>query len=264
MTPARGAAHSARMARRLPDYGLDAPGVVRLLVAATVAGAVLGFVLPRFLPSLEIATAGRGVRFGITGAFRMLTLVCGVEAAWMIWGSRVGKRRARERLLDRVALTGGERVLDVGCGRGLLMIGAARRLPHGSAIGIDLWSAHDLSANSAAAALANARAEGVEDRVQVHTADMRELPFADASFDAVVSSLAIHNVSGADGRRQALAEIARVLKPGGRLAIQDIGRTGAYARDLRALGFERVVHGAPTPLIFPPPRLVTALKPAAR
>jgi ubiquinone/menaquinone biosynthesis C-methylase UbiE len=65
---------------------------------------------------------------------------------------------------------------------------------------------------------------------------MRALPFPDASFDVVVSSLAIHNIRSNDDRRKAVAEALRVLKPGGRLAIADIRATSHYERALEALG----------------------------
>ena len=78
--------------------------------------------------------------------------------------------------------------------------------------------------------------EGVADRVELQTADMRKLPFEDGSFDVVVSSLAIHNVPGAGERAKALREAARVLKKGGRLMIADIRHTSDYARELEACG----------------------------
>jgi ubiquinone/menaquinone biosynthesis C-methylase UbiE len=67
---------------------------------------------------------------------------------------------------------------------------------------------------------------------------MRQLPFADSSFDVVVSSLAIHNVSGAGERARALREAVRVLKKGGKLAIADIRHTGVYASELEACGLK--------------------------
>jgi SAM-dependent methyltransferase len=114
-------------------------------------------------------------------------------------------------------------VIDVGCGRGLLAIGAARRLgPDGTVVGVDLWRAADLAGNHPAAAVENARKEAVSDRVRIVTGDMRALPLADRSVDVVLSSLAIHNVKGETGRTCAIAEIARVLQPGGIVVIQDL------------------------------------------
>ena len=147
----------------------------------------------------------------------------------MLWDSKVGKVRSRERLLQRIGWTGKEQVLDVGCGRGLMLIGAAKRLTTGRAVGIDLWQAQDLSGNRPEATLENARREGVADRVEVQTGDMRKMPFGDNTFDVVVSRAAIHNLYDAEARAQAISEIARVLKPGGQALIEDIRHLQEYA-----------------------------------
>jgi ubiquinone/menaquinone biosynthesis C-methylase UbiE len=158
-------------------------------------------------------------------------------AAWMLFGSLVLKLRARDRLLDRLALRGGERVLDVGCGRGLLVIGAAKRLPRGHAVGLDMWRAADQAGNDPAVTRANAVAEGVAERVTLETGDMCRMPFVEGEFDAVVSSYAIHNVPSAAARAQAVREIARVLKPDGRVELLDIAHAKDYARVLGEAGF---------------------------
>ena len=163
-------------------------------------------------------------------------------------------------MLDGLGLTGQENLLDVGCGRGLLLIGAARRLPNGRAVGVDLWSQVDLSGNSASATLANAAAEGVPERVEVHEGDMRKLPFADASFDTVVASLSIHNIYNGEGRRKAIQEIVRVLKPGGKVALMDIRQVREYAAGLRGAGMNDVKVSGLGFWIFPPVRTVTARK----
>src|SRR5206468_8356261 len=89
---------------------------------------------------------------------------CLAMGTWMVWTSKVGKVRERERLLVRLPWTGDERVLDVGCGRGLMLVGAAKRLTTGRATGIDIWQAEDLSGNRPEATLDNAQREGVADR----------------------------------------------------------------------------------------------------
>jgi len=234
---------------RRADYGLDAPGVVRTLGALGAALVVAGIVLFMRGSGGSAHTLGR-IALWMGGSWVAAALL-------MVASSRAGKLRARDRLLDRLALRGDETVLDVGCGHGLLLIGAARRLPSGHAIGIDLWSQKDQAANSAEATLANADAEGVRERVEVRNGDMRELPFADASIDAVVSSLAIHNVPSSADRARALAEIVRVLKPGGRIGVLDIAHIDEYARVLRDLGCT-VDRVALVPTIFPPTRELTA------
>lgn len=146
----------------------------------------------------------------------------------MVWSSKVGKVRKRERLLDYLTWMGNEQVLDVGCGRGLMLIAAAKRLKTGNAVGIDKWQQEDLLNNRPEATLQNARLENVADRVEVKTADMRQLPFGDESFDVVLSCAAIHNLYNASERAKAISEIARVLKPGGRALIDDIRHLQEY------------------------------------
>jgi len=204
-----------------PDYGLDAPPVIRNLALAAIALAVGAQLLPHRLMWFAWGTGA----------------LCGVEAAVMVWASRVGKIRQRDRLLDQVQWPGVSHVLDVGCGRGLLAIGAARRLgSDGTVVAIDLWQAADLAGNHPGAALENARMEAVSDRVRIVTGDMRALPLTDRSVDVVLSSLAIHNVQGEAGRTRAIAEIARVLKPGGVVVIQDFQNIRRYAAELRSRG----------------------------
>jgi arsenite methyltransferase len=165
-----------------------------------------------------------------------------------------------DRMLASLPWRGDEQVLDVGCGRGPFLIGVAKRLTTGRATGVDIWESRDLSNNTAEAALANAKAEGVNGRVKIETADARTLPFAAASFDVVVSSLAIHNIVPREERLRALREIARVLKPGGYLAIFDIFHTGEYAKALEKLEF-RDIHLSPMTFLWcVPTRSLTARK----
>ena len=131
-----------------------------------------------------------------------------------------GKLRIWERELDRVGLHGDEQLLDLGCGRGAVLIAAARRLPTGRAVGADLWT-RDQSGNCPEVTLANAAAAGVADRVEVRTADMTALPFPDGSFDVVTSAMAIHNIPSPEGHYRAVEEAMRVLRPSGQLLIAD-------------------------------------------
>ena len=67
--------------------------------------------------------------------------------------------------LDKIPWRGDERVLDVGCGRGLLAVGAAHRMSSGTVTGVDVWNRQAVSDNRAGSVLENAAIEGVQDRV---------------------------------------------------------------------------------------------------
>lgn len=206
------------------------------LWAGTAAGLWSGTVrIPLGADELRVVLAPAGIWIGAA---------CLAMALWMIWSSKVGKVRERERLLDTLVWRGDEQVLDVGCGRGLMLIGAARQLASGHATGIDLWRTEDLAGNAPEATLANAAAEGVRERVSLETGDMCALPFGDASFDVVLSQAAVHNVPEAAGRRRAVEEMARVLRPGGTILLADIRNLGDYADALRGQGLEARVEGS--------------------
>ena len=218
-----------------PDYGLDAPGAVRNLFIAAGAGLLVRLSVAAHLWSGKLTLGPLSLNLAPMSVG--LALGCCFMGAWMALDSKYGKVRERERLLDLLTWTGRERVLDVGCGRGLLLLGAAKRLTTGgTAAGIDLWQKEDLSGNRPEATMENARLEGVADRVDVHTADMRKMPFPDGFFDTVLSMNAIHNIYSAPGRATAIAEICRVLKPGGTVLIVDIRHIRQYTAALRAGG----------------------------
>jgi arsenite methyltransferase len=182
-----------------------------------------------------VAWAARHRRPGLAALAALGAAAAAGSAASYLYSTGPGKRAIWAQLLDELGLRGDESVLDVGCGRGAVLMLAARRLPVGQAVGADVWRRRDQSGNSRAAAERNAVAEGVRGRVELVDADARDLPFATASFDVVVSSLAISNIAEADGRAQALREAVRVLRPGGRLRIVDEG-AGRYAAVLRDVG----------------------------
>lgn len=210
------------------DYGYDAPyalGIFGALAAASGLGAAFAWWR---LP----AAAARPLSL-----YFVLFLV---HTASFFYTTRHGKFLEWERILDGIGLRGNENVLDLGCGRGAVLTATARRLTTGQVTGVDIWSRSDQSGNGPDTTLRNAALEGVRERVRIQTADMRALPFPDAAFDLVVSSLAIHNISSNADRKRAIAEAFRVIKPGGRLVIADIRATRVYAAALRELGATNV------------------------
>jgi len=236
-----------------PDYGIDAPGVVRNLLIIGIGLLMLG----RFLPNLQIGP----VNFRLRPTALATGTVCTLEGVLMILYAKAGKFRHRDRMLKLVHWTGGESVLDVGTGRGLLMIGAAKKLRTGQAVGIDIWSGKDLSGNTTENTLRNAEIEGVRDRVRIEDGDATAMKYSDGSFDVVLSNLCIHNIPTKEARDSACAEIVRVLKPGGKAIISDYKNTAEYARAFRSAGASAVRREMNLLTTFPPLRIVQVEKP---
>lgn len=206
--------------KRHGDYGFDSPYVPISFALTSLLCVGISII---WLKASLLWLACLGLATALAFAFSTLSFV---------WTTKCGKFLVWEELLDGLGLRGDERLLDVGCGRGAVLILAAERLPAGCAIGLDLWSSIDQSGNAEQMTLRNAELEGVRERIELHTGDMRQMPFPDQSFDVVTSSLAIHNISDKQGRQQALAEILRVLKPGGTAMVADFRYTADYQQYL--------------------------------
>ena len=118
------------------------------------------------------------------------------------------------RILAALRPRAGETLLDVGCGSGALLRFARRRSPSARLVGLDV--------DAAVLRLALAKSRPEPTPIQLVQAPADDLPFGAGSFDAVVSSLAFHHLATAE-KRAAVGEIYRVLKPGGRFLLADIG-----------------------------------------
>ena len=208
------------MAAARADYGFDAPYVP----VGFAAGAVVS-------TGLTVAGVAPGPEWWVVWA-----VLFALQAASYVWTTRRGKLAVWDELLADFAWRGDEQVLDVGCGRGAVLIAAARHVARGRATGLDLWSTTDQSGNAEATTRRNAELEGVSERVELRTGDMRKFPFDDASFDVVTSSLAIHNVPDAAGRDAAIDEIVRVLRPGGCALVVDFGTRRSTRRGCASAG----------------------------
>jgi ubiquinone/menaquinone biosynthesis C-methylase UbiE len=141
--------------------------------------------------------------------FSSLTVLYDPVVAWT-----TREHTFKSALLDGAALEPGQRVLDVGCGTGTLACMAAQRVPGVEMYGLD----------GDQAILGRARRKAAERAVAIRfTHGMSfDLPFSDEYFDSVLSSLFFHHLKP-DAKHRTLAEILRILKPGGRLHVADWG-----------------------------------------
>jgi len=230
-----------------PDYGIDAPPVISgLYIAGILFCAGASFGLAYGIYSL--------ILFMVIIFFGLLFITIGLL---MRHSSKKGKISERDKLIDSLKLNGNETFLDLGCGKGLLLIAAAKKLKSGKAIGIDTWNAKDLAMNHPETTIHNALLENVRDRVEVITGDMRNLPLRENSVDIIAASMAIHNVNSKQERKKTMQEINRVLKPGGKIAILDFKCTDEYVNELKELGRSNVSLSELKFGMFPPVRIVT-------
>lgn len=132
----------------------------------------------------------------------------------LLWFVMRGKEKFfRERLVQLARLGSGERVLDIGCGTGTLAIAAKQHIgTAGTVCGVDA------SPEMIARARKKAARAGVE--VEFREGIAEALPFPDAHFDVVLSTVMLHHL-GPELRRQCAGEVRRVLKPGGRWFVVD-------------------------------------------
>jgi arsenite methyltransferase len=198
------------VSNRRGNYGFDARGAF--------AGLIVGAVVLLSLTAVSFAAEAlpAAVSFLLVGIY---TLASAISYAYT-------SHRGRFRVwTDELDLQGGEHVLDLGSGDGVVLTRAALRLPDGRVVGV-----------APTKAAANAAAEGVADRTRFVSADLRELPFDDEVFDVVVSSQALRELGSAECRAQAVREAYRVAKPGGRLLIADARHSVDYESVLRGLG----------------------------
>jgi ubiquinone/menaquinone biosynthesis C-methylase UbiE len=134
------------------------------------------------------------------------------------WGFRVlgGRHHAafRQHILELAQLGVGEEVLDVGCGTGLTTLHIAEQYPECTISGIDL------SPKMIEVARRDASARGLD--LDLRVGSITDLPYPEAAFDVVLTNIMFHHLDLAE-KRQAVAEIARVLKAGGRYVSAEFG-----------------------------------------
>lgn len=191
------------------DYEFRIPLVLKQMavVGLVAVGAAL-------LIQNRIATAA----MLIVGAFLFFPFLI----VWLVIRSiRQMRLTLRDRMVSQVNWHGDEQVLDVGTGSGITLIGCAKHLTTGKAIGIDIW---DPNAGGGTPEIfwKNVHANELADRVDLQRVDARQMPYEDESFDVIVSSFAVHHMGSPADIQRATQEMIRVLKPGGKIIICDV------------------------------------------
>lgn len=241
--------------KRHPSWGLDAPRIVFILFLSGVALIFLGRYLFSLLDDNHPFWAWTlWIYFLISG------ISCFLNVFLMIASSYVGKKRLIQALVAEQQLRGDETILDAGCGSGLLLIELAKALPFGKAIGVDLWKRKDQSKSQQAIVEKNARIANVSDRLTIMTADIRNLPFPDNSFDLVTSSLVLHSLKPQRERELALYELSRVLRPGGKILLIDFRYNREYFLWLQQARFYHLRLSRRLLSLFPPIQIVQGNK----
>jgi arsenite methyltransferase len=210
------------------NYGIDSPAMVISELALGLISLGCAVALPR-IPGLNL----RWLELAASAYLFCL-------AGGMLFYSKFGKLHIRDTVLGSIPWRGDEAALDVGCGRGLLLVGAAKRLTCGRAVGVDIWDRGAIAGNAPLAVLENAQLEGVLDRIEVKEGDGRNLPFEDSSFDVVLSNFVIHEVKTAGEREKMVSEMVRVVRPGGCLTLVDFIFTEHCVQILQRAG----IHNA--------------------
>lgn len=187
------------------DFGYSWPFTVGHLLVFGLALAIVGFGAWRRWPRWRIAV--------------FLLLAAWGFAGWVVMHHAI-QINEPVRLPTGAFLASGEgRVLDLGAGSGRAAVGILLARPRARVTAVDLYRGYyGIDDNTADRLKRNAKTAGVADRVEVRTADMRDLPFGAGEFDAAISVAAIDHLSWPDTDR-ALRETARVLKPGGQFLV---------------------------------------------
>lgn len=203
------------------NYGFDAPPIMRSFFIFGLLALIAGIVVLMETEGVILAVVG--------GLFCLVALALLTLSGIMFFYGIRGKFVMRDFMLRKIDWKGNENVLDVGTGRGLFMIGAAKHLTTGKSIGTDIWNQEDLSGNTIENAYRNAELENVRAKVEVKNEDARKMSFSNESFDVVFSMYCLHNIEEKSEQEKACFEIARVLKSGGKALIGDFVPTTDYA-----------------------------------
>ena len=208
-----------------PDYGFDGNPIAHIIILFAIA------IVDIFI---YLISGKQLILFEYILSFLFIFLL--ITRILVVYYVKIGKLQHRNAILSMVDWKGKENVLDIGTGRGLLMIGAAKYLTEGKSIGIDIWREQDMADNSRENTIENAKLEGVLNKIEIKNEDIRHTSFPNDYFDVILSNLCIHNISSIEGRKEACLEIIRILKPSGIALISDAFHTKEYYNVFESAG----------------------------
>jgi arsenite methyltransferase len=234
------------MEKTKPNYGQE---MIPLLLIMTILFVLLS-------STIIYLTISGFSNFTLVIIMGGIALVSGTVAVTGVWSSRVGKLIMRDKLIAELNLKGSENVLDIGCGRGLLTVGIAKKLTTGKVIGLDHWKSTLEYNYTRQMAEWNIVSEEVSNVAEIADGDAMKLLFENDKFDIITSSLAMHHITEP---RLAIKEMWRVLKPGGTIAIADLP-IGLFRKQIEETGFEIMLMKPLVRLFFIKMRLIIARK----
>ena len=141
--------------------------------------------------------------------------------------------KVHDTIIRQITIKSGK-LLDIGSGSGALVIRATKAMPDVTASGIDYWG-KEWSDYSKKLCESNAKIEGVANRISFMQGSASKLPFADGTFDIVISCLTFHEVKDETDKAKLLREALRVLKHGGEFVFMDLFESEKVFGNLDAL-----------------------------
>ncbi|MEC7838755.1 MAG: class I SAM-dependent methyltransferase [Chlamydiota bacterium] len=183
----------------------------------------------------------------------LLMIIC------TIWG----KGRLVKSIVKKIRLSGDEEILNLGCSRGLFAIQLAKRLSEGKVFCIDIRQDNRSLGEGLDSLKRTVKDSGVAERIVLSDANPKKMSFQTGKFDLIINNLVLHEVKPYEEREKILKEMARVIKPGGMIIIVDLQYTREYKTFFNFLGWKKVARSPLRWMMFPPVRIVTAIKPGA-
>jgi arsenite methyltransferase len=218
-----------------PNYGLDYPDRLRHYVIEGLLVGSLGLSMMVAIGEQMPFFSSLFLLVGCGGGLLML-----LWAGHFWWSSRYGKVRASTEMLRRLNWNGIDRVLDIGCGHGMLMLLVNKCNPDAQLIGMDVWNADSQYENSESMLWKNLDGAGIAKRCSVETMDIRQTRFAEKNFSKLVSSLTLHEIRNAPHRRLAVREALRLVQAGGEVAFLELRHHKELCGYLQEFGFRQI------------------------